>query len=79
MGNIKEHILLANEVIFHLDQAMEARALLDAETWLRRELKKKTLGLASLQRTIAHQKSSITWLREGDANTSYFQLFASHR
>lgn len=47
-GNIKEQILLANEIIFRLDQALDTRPLSMAETWLHWELKKKALGLASL-------------------------------
>lgn len=79
VGNVKEQILLANEVIFQLDKAMDSRTLSEAESWLRRELKKKALGLASLQRIIARQKSRISWISEGEANTQFFQSFASHR
>lgn len=70
---------MANEVVRLLDVAMDSRVLTDAEFWLRCQLKKKVLGLASLQRTIAHQKSRILWLKEGEANTQYFQAFASAR
>jgi hypothetical protein len=42
-------------------------------------LKKRLLGLASLERTIARQRSRILWLREGDACTHFFHLHASHR
>jgi hypothetical protein len=42
-------------------------------------LKKRLLGLASLERTIARQRSRILWLREGDACTRFFHLHASHR
>jgi hypothetical protein len=37
------------------------------------------LGLASLERTIARQRSRITWLSEGDACTRFFHLHANHR
>jgi hypothetical protein len=53
VGNIKEQILLANEVIFQFDKAMELRQLNPEERWLRGQLKKKILGLAWLERTIA--------------------------
>jgi hypothetical protein len=39
IGNVKEHILLANEVIFQLDKAMDRRQLMDDEHWLRGQLK----------------------------------------
>jgi hypothetical protein len=58
---------------------MESRQLLPDERALRRLLKKKLLGLASLERTIARQRSRILWLREGDACTRFFHLHASHR
>lgn len=57
---------------------MDLRSLSEVESWLHRELKKKALGLASLQRTIARQKSWIAWLREGKANMQFFQIYASH-
>jgi hypothetical protein len=79
VGNLKEQILMANEVIFQLDRAMDRRVLNQDERWLRGQLKKKVLGLASLERTIAHQRSRIAWLQEGDANTAFFHSHASAR
>lgn len=61
VGNIKQQILMANEVILQLDKAME-RTQLNQERWLCGQLKKKILGLASLERTIARQRSRIAWL-----------------
>lgn len=49
------------------------------EDWLRRRLKLHCLALASLQRTIARSRSRLTWLQEGDTNTSFFHLHARFR
>jgi hypothetical protein len=43
------------------------------------QLKKRVLGLASLERTIARQRSRIHWLQEGDVNTHFFHVHASFR
>ncbi|KAM0829121.1 hypothetical protein ACQ4PT_067074 [Festuca glaucescens] len=79
IGNVKLQILVANELILRLDVAMESRALSRGERGLRKLLKGKLLGLASLERTIARQRSRITWLSEGDACTRFFHLHANHR
>lgn len=79
MGNIKMLMAVANWIIFRFDQAQEVRILTDMECWLRRSLKLALLGLASLKRTIDHQRSRIRWLREGDANTKLFQAVANGR
>lgn len=72
-------ILAAREVILRLDQAQDRRTLSPEEIDLRKELKQKSLGLASLERTIARARSRITWLRDGDACTRLFRLHASYR
>jgi hypothetical protein len=46
---------------------------------LRHELKASTLGLASLSRTIARQKSRYRYLKDRNANTKFFHLQACHR
>lgn len=48
------------------------------ELELRRDLKALTLGLASLSRTIARQRSRCRFLRDGDANTKFFNHQACH-
>jgi hypothetical protein len=48
------------------------------EVWFRNNLKKHTLALASLKRTITRLNSPISWLREGDANTKLFHLQSHH-
>jgi vacuolar-type H+-ATPase subunit B/Vma2 len=42
-------------------------------------LKVSLLGLASLERTIARQRSRMRWLQEGDANTRLFHAVANGR
>lgn len=79
IGSIKLQILAAREVILRLDKAQERRTLSEEEVQLRKELKLKSLGLASLERTIARAQSRITWLCDGDACTKFFHLHASYR
>ncbi|XP_071679920.1 uncharacterized protein [Lolium perenne] len=79
IGSVKLQILMATELILRFDIAMESRPLSPQERALRCLLKKKLLGLASLERTIARQRSRILWLREGDACTRFFHLHASQR
>lgn len=70
---------MARELVLKLDKAAERRSLSDEEYTLRKELKLKCLGLSSLERTIARQRSRIRFLAEGDANTKYFHLLARGR
>jgi hypothetical protein len=58
---------------------MDSRLLSPEERALRHLLKKKLLGLASLERTLARQRSRLLWLREGDTCTHFFHTHASHR
>ena len=39
----------------------------------------RCLGLSSLERTMARQRSRIRQLSDGDANTAYFHLIARDR
>jgi hypothetical protein len=49
------------------------------EIVLKGKLKKKSLLLASLKQTIARLRPRINWLKEGDANTSFFHMHGQHR
>ena len=64
---------IATEVVLRLDVAQETRALSDAEFHLRKMLKLKILGLAAIDQARKRQASRITWLRAGDAPTTFFQ------
>ena len=79
VGNIKLQIAVANLVILRFDCAQESRVLSHEERGLRNTLKRLVLGLASLERTIARQRSRMNWLQDGDANTKLFQLVANGR
>jgi hypothetical protein len=71
--------LIAREIILKLDQATKHQTLTDAEFELRKDLKFKRLGLSSLKRTIARQRSRVRYLADSDTNTKYFHLLARGR
>ena len=71
IGSVRLQLALAREVVLRLDEAQESRVLSPREQALRKTLKLRVLGLASLARTIARQRSRLTFLSEGDANTRY--------
>ena len=79
IGNIKLQIAMAMELIARLDAAGDKRSLTVIEHDLRKLLKKKLLGLCSLERTIARQRSMLLFLKEGDANTVFFHKHAAYR
>jgi hypothetical protein len=66
--------MMAREVILCLDEAQESRTLSSQEFELCKSLKLRMLGLASLARTIARQRSRLLFLGEGDANTKFLHL-----
>ena len=79
VGNLKLQIAMANLVIHRLDAAQDSRVLSDEEWWLRRTLKQLVLGLSSLERTMARQRSRMKWIKEGDANSTLFHIVANGR
>jgi hypothetical protein len=54
VGNIREQLQFAKESTHQLEIAQDSRVLSPQENWLRCQLKKHTLGLASLERTMSH-------------------------
>jgi hypothetical protein len=79
VGLVKFQLALAREILHQFEIAQDNRQLSPGELWLKNNLKKHSLALASLQRTIARLRSRINWLRDGDANTKLFHLHAHHR
>jgi hypothetical protein len=59
---IKSQISVAKEVIFRLGDAQDTRSLSVVEATLRQFLKFCYLGLTSLKRTMARQRSNVCWL-----------------
>ncbi|XP_066361483.1 uncharacterized protein [Miscanthus floridulus] len=72
IGSVRFQLALAREVVLRFDEARESRELTAQEAELRSSLKLRILGLASLARTIATQRSRLLFLAEGDANTKFF-------
>lgn len=70
---------MSRELILRLDIAQEQRGLSEDEVGLWQRTKLRCLGLSSLERTMARQRSKIRQLAEGDANTAYFHLIARGR
>lgn len=79
IGSVRSQLFMARELIAQFDKAQESRPLTAAEQADHRNLKFWSLGLASLSRTIARQRSRTRFLEEGDANTRFFHLQACHR
>jgi hypothetical protein len=70
---------LARHILHNLEIAQDHRVLSEDENWLRCELKRLCLVLASLERTIARLRSRVRYLKDGDVNTSFFHKQASFR
>jgi len=79
VGHIKTQLALAREVLHRLEVAQDRRTLSIGEDWLRKELKRLCLKLASLEQTVARLRSRVRYLKEGDANTSFFHKQAAFR
>jgi hypothetical protein len=79
VGNFRSQLQLAREILHQLEIAQDSRPLSLLEIWLRNSLKKHSLALTSLLRTVARLRSRIHWIKKGDANTWLFHSRARHR
>jgi hypothetical protein len=71
ISNIRLQVAMAQEVVICLECARDRRNLAPHEEELRQGLKLKSLGLASLQRTIARHESRLLWLSDRDMPTCF--------
>jgi hypothetical protein len=79
VGCLKLQLEMARELLHMFEMAQELRVLSPAEDWFRRALMKRILALSSWARSVARLRSRVTWLRDGDANTSPFHAQARFR
>jgi hypothetical protein len=79
VGHISASLALARVLLHQFEIAQDSRGLSPAELSFLLSLKKHSLALSSLQRTIARPRSRIGWLREGDANTKLFHMHSRFR
>lgn len=76
---LKQQVLIAEQIVLQLDQEQEQRPLTEDELSLRRLAKNRILALAALRRIKIRQRSRLTTIRVGDANTRLFHLRANGR
>lgn len=70
--------MVVHELIARLDVAQDLRPLSSSEAWLRCRFKEAYLGLASLGRSIARERSRFVYLKYGDTSSSFFRIHASN-
>ena len=79
VGDIRKQLAVGKEIILRLDLAEEARPLSEEERGLRRTLKASYLGLLAIDKMKLRQRSRLTWIRLGDANSKLFHARANGR
>lgn len=79
VGHVSTQHALAREILHRIEIAQDHHNLNAEENWLKSELKRHCLVLASLQRTIARLISRIRILKDGNANTALFHRQAGFR
>jgi hypothetical protein len=74
--NIVSHaklvVAIYREVVDRLERVQEVRQLSLSERNSIKALNARLLGLAAIEKRRTRQKSRITWLMKGDANTIFF-------
>jgi hypothetical protein len=79
IGDTALQLAIVKEVILRLETAHEGRTLTPEELYLLRCLKARSVGLTLIEKSKMHQRSRLTNIRLGDANTKFFQLRANAR
>lgn len=70
---------ITREILHMLEIAQDDRPLTSDEDWLQKGAKKSCLVLDSMEHTMAHLRSRIHFLKDGDANTTLFHRTAGFR
>jgi hypothetical protein len=77
--DVRLKLLMAQEVILHLDEARDSRPLSTTEQNLRAKLKKRILGWLVIEKARKKLCARISHIKEGDANTCFFHPRANGR
>lgn len=67
------------EILLQLEAAHEQRMLTTLELDLHKQLKAHSMGLAAIEKIRIRQRSRLTYIHCGDANTKFFHIRASAR
>jgi hypothetical protein len=69
----------AQQLVLQMDQIQDERRLTENEFQRRKEAKNRILALVVVKKIRLCQRSCLTWIRVGDANTKLFHLRANAR
>ena len=79
IGDTKLQLAIVKEILLQLEAAQEQRMLTTMELDLHHRLKARSMGLTAIEKTRIRQRSRLTYIRCGDANTKFFHIRASAR
>ena len=79
IGDTKLQLAIVKEVLLQLEAAQEHRLLTAMELHLCRRLKARSTRLAAIEKSRIRQRSRLTYIRYGDANTKFFHSQANAR
>jgi len=79
IGDTRIQLTIVKEVLLQLEAAQEHRVLTAMELHLCRRLKSHSTGLAAIEKSRIRQRSRLTYIRCGDANTKFFHSRANAR
>ena len=77
IGDMRMQLAIVKEVLLQLEAAQEHRLLTAMELHLCRRLKARSTGLVAIEKSRIRQRSRLTYIRCGDANTNFFHSRAN--
>ena len=78
IGDMRMQLAVVKEVLLQLEATQEHRLLTGMELHLCRCLKARSTGLAAIEKSRIRQRSRLTYIRCGDANTKFSTLEPVH-